>query len=70
VSQHLDLTGEADAGRFLEGTGSMVLDQQAAIAYAVVSKRTDPTLFNPFCHNLGYQAVLFDASDEAGQPVY
>lgn len=70
VSRHLDLTAEANAGRFLEGTGSMVLDQQAGIAYAVASKRTDPRLFNQFCRTLGYQAVLFDASDEDGQPVY
>ncbi len=70
VSRHLDLTGEAALGRFLEGTGSMVLDQQAGIAYAVASKRTDAKLFNQFCQTLGYQAVLFDAFDEAGQSVY
>lgn len=70
VSRHLDLTGEAAQGRFLEGTGSMVLDQQASIAYAVASKRTDAKLFNQFCQTLGYQAVLFDAFDEAGQAVY
>lgn len=70
VSHHLDLTGEAAQGRFLEGTGSMVLDQQAGIAYAVASKRTDAKLFNQFCQTLGYQAVLFDAFDEAGQAVY
>lgn len=70
VSRLLDLTGEAEQGHFLEGTGSMVLDQQANIAYAVASKRTDAALFNQVCNALGYQAVMFNARDESGQSVY
>jgi hypothetical protein len=70
VSRQLDLTSEANAERFLEGTGSMVIDQQAGIAYAVASKRTDATLFRQLCDELGYQPILFDASDNNGQPVY
>lgn len=70
VSRQLDFTGEAAQGRFLEGTGSMVLDQQAGIAYAVASKRTDAALFNQCCQALALQPVLFDARDATGQPVY
>ncbi len=70
VSQHRNLTNLAQHGQFLEGTGSMVIDQQAGIAYAVASKRTDAALFQQLCHELGYQPILFDASDDTGQPVY
>lgn len=70
VSQYRDLTPLAAQGQFLEGTGSMVIDQAAGIAYAVASKRTHSALFAQVCSELGYQAVLFDASDDSGKPVY
>lgn len=50
-------------GKFLEGTGSMVLDRENQIAYACASVRTDPDLFNMFCEKLDYQGILFHATD-------
>lgn len=70
VTAYRDLSPLAEQGQFLEGTGSMVLDQQAGIAYAVASNRTDKNLFNALCQELGYQPVLFEAMDANGQPVY
>jgi hypothetical protein len=37
----IDLSSEESAGRFLEGTGSLVLDHRERIAYACRSPRTD-----------------------------
>ena len=59
--------------RFLEGTGSMVLDHENKIAYAALSERTDRTLFELFCSQFGYQPYSFYAYQSVGSqrlPVY
>lgn len=56
--------------RFLEGTGSMVLDREHKIAYACLSPRTDVLILNEFCVRMGYKAVSFSASDATNLPVY
>lgn len=61
-------TFEAD-GRFLEGTGSLVLDRQARVAFAGRSGRTDEGLVHAWCERLGYRPVLFD-TEFRGVPVY
>lgn len=48
-------------GKFLEGTGSMVLDRENKIAYALLSPRTDCDLFQGFCKEFGYSAISFPA---------
>src|SRR5690606_35104423 len=40
VSQKIDLTPFENEGKFLEGTGSMVLDRERKLAYACTSPRT------------------------------
>src|SRR5450755_446739 len=40
----LDLTHHEKAGRFLEGTGSLVLDHVNRVAYAALSARTHPAV--------------------------
>lgn len=65
----LDLRAEAGA-EFLEGTGSLVLDRAARVAYACLSPRTSPTLLARFCAALGYRARAFHASDARGVPIY
>jgi hypothetical protein len=42
-------------GRFLEGTGSLVLDHVARVAYACRSPRTDETVAREWAQQLGYQ---------------
>jgi hypothetical protein len=70
VSRVVDLTRHETAGRFLEGTGSLVLDRCNRIAYACLSPRTDPTVFEEWTRALGYEAVSFEAFDRGGVPYY
>lgn len=58
------------AGRFLEGTGSLVLDRANRIAYACRSIRTDEDLVGLFCKEQGFQKIVFDAFDLDGVPIY
>ena len=66
----VDLTSHERAGRFLEGTGSLVLDHRARVAYACRSPRTDEAVAREWGAALGYELELFDAADAAGAPIY
>jgi hypothetical protein len=70
VKRLLDLTHHELAGRFLEGTGSVVFDHVARVAYACRSPRTDESVLRELCEELGYEPVAFDACDASGVPVY
>jgi len=70
VERLLDLTHHELQGRFLEGTGSVVFDHVARIAYACRSPRTDPAVLEELCAELDYAPVVFDAVDAGGTPVY
>ncbi len=61
---------EAPDGQFLEGTGSLVLDHEHRLAWACHSPRTSQALVNQFCDRMGFQPVLFDATDRQGTPIY
>jgi hypothetical protein len=69
-SRRLDLTMEERSGRFLEGTGSLVLDHRARIAYASRSPRTDEALVREWSRQMDYEPFLFDAATTDGTPVY
>ena len=70
VKHIIDLSRFEVEDKFLEGTGSMVLDRINKIAYACLSPRTDREVLNLFCEQSGYTAVSFDAADEKGQAIY
>lgn len=70
VKHVIDLSRFEVEDKFLEGTGSMVLDRVNKIAYACLSPRTDREVLNLFCGQAGYTAVSFDAADEKGQAIY
>jgi len=70
VARVLDLTKHETAGRFLEGTGSLVLDRRNRVAYACLSPRTHPAVFEEWARELGYEAVAFEAFDRGGVPFY
>ena len=70
ISQVIDLTHHEQSGKFLEGTGSMVLDRVNHIAYACVSPRTDLDVLGEFAQRLDYELVSFNAADASGVPVY
>jgi hypothetical protein len=57
----IDLTHEENSGRFLEGTGSLVLDRLHRIAYASLSERTHPDLVRHWCEIMSYTPVIFNA---------
>jgi hypothetical protein len=65
-----DLRAHERENRFLEGTGSLVLDHAQRVAYACRSPRTDEALVRTWCQRLGYTPQVFDAADEAGVPLY
>jgi hypothetical protein len=68
--RRVDLSAHERAGRFLEGTGSLVLDHVARIAYACRSPRTDEGLVHEWAQLMDFEAVVFDATDERGVPYY
>jgi hypothetical protein len=70
VSHLLDLSWFEGEGKYLEGTGSLVLDNVARIAYACLSPRTHPEVLSEWAAALGYEAVTFRAVDRAGMPLY
>lgn len=70
ITNLIDLRAEAEKGKFLEGTGSLVFDRKAEIVYACISERTHPELVERVAKELGYKAVLFEAHDRDGKAVY
>jgi hypothetical protein len=70
VKHVIDLSHFEHDGKFLEGTGSMVLDRQNEIAYACLSPRTDENVLADFCKQTGYKSVSFHAIDQNGLAIY
>jgi hypothetical protein len=70
IDRTLDFSNLEHEGRFLEGTGSMVLDRDNKIAYACLSPRTDKTALLDFCKETGYTPEIFTAVDEKGNAIY
>ncbi|MDN3546791.1 citrulline utilization hydrolase CtlX [Mucilaginibacter aquaedulcis] len=70
VGHIIDLSRFEHDHKFLEGTGSMVLDRENKIAYACLSPRTDKETLNLFCEQAGYQPISFEASDAQGKDIY
>ena len=57
-------------GRFLEGTGSMIIDYDNKMIYACVSERTSLPVLEKYAVANGFQAIVFLATDKNGLPVY
>lgn len=70
ITDQVDWTPHAERGRYLEGTGSLVLDAARRLAYACPSTRTHPELARAWAERAGFTPVLFAAHDLAGRPVY
>ena len=70
VRRTVDLTHHEKEGRFLEGTGSLVLDHVERVAYACRSPRTDEAVAREWADALDYQLELFGARDARGTPIY
>ncbi|HEY6456835.1 MAG TPA: arginine deiminase-related protein [Steroidobacteraceae bacterium] len=70
IARVVDLSPFEAQGRYLEGTGSLVLDHVGRVAFACRSGRTDESLVRHWADQLDYQPVLFTALDRAGVPFY
>jgi hypothetical protein len=57
-------------GRFLEGTGSMVIDYDNKMIYAAISERTNISVLEKYANTNGFQAIVFLATDKNRKPVY
>ncbi len=63
--EHLEQRGE-----HLEGTGSLVIDRVAGVAFACISPRTTPGALDAWEQATGIRVVRFDAADADGVPLY
>ncbi|HNY06271.1 MAG TPA: arginine deiminase-related protein [Candidatus Egerieousia sp.] len=66
----VDLTGFEKQNKFLEGTGSMVIDREHRLAFCCKSPRTNEDVLERFAERLDYDYFLFNAADENGTPIY
>jgi hypothetical protein len=70
IQKTIDLTDLEKEGKFLEGTGSMVLDHQNKIAYGCLSERLDKDAFSYWCDKMQFKKMAFKAVDDKAQPIY
>lgn len=68
--QVIDLTHFEEEGKFLEGTGSLILDRKNRIAFCCASPRTHEDVLEEWAELLDYEYFLFNAADEDGTPIY
>lgn len=66
INEIIDFTEFEDHSKYLEGTGSMILDRSNRIAYAALSERTDRRAFELFCEVFDYVGVVFEAFQSVG----
>lgn len=70
VQEVIDYSGLEHDGLFLEGTGAMVFDHMARVAYVARSNRADPVALERFSTHFNFEPMVFDTADPAGRPVY
>ena len=69
IGATVDYTSSENEEAFLEGTGSMVLDHDAKIAYLAKSQRADEGLFRTFCVDFDYTPVVFTAYQDTPEGI-
>ncbi|HZF14832.1 MAG TPA: arginine deiminase-related protein [Steroidobacteraceae bacterium] len=70
ISRVVDLSSFEAQGKFLEGTGSLVLDRVNRIVYACLSPRTDRDVLGEFSVQTGCEVIAFRATDNNGLAIY
>lgn len=73
VKNVLDFTAYEQSGKFLEGTGSLVLDRTNHNAFAAISERTHPELVKLWGEKMNFQTITFHAyqePDNRDKPIY
>ncbi|MCI1778433.1 MAG: arginine deiminase-related protein [Bacteroidales bacterium] len=56
--------------KYLEGTGSLVLDRKNRTAYCCLSPRSDKDVLEKWAALMDYDYIAFEASDNKGVPIY
>ena len=69
ISIDYDYSDFENDNKFLEGTGSLVLDRLNKIAYCSLSQRSNEELLNRFCVDMGYNPVVFKSFHQ-NKPIY
>lgn len=70
VTKVVDLSCWEAQQQYLEGTGVLVIDHQAQLAYVAASKRADIKPLKDFCSQQQLTPLLFNAKDSDGIDVY
>lgn len=68
--RRIALEGFEEQGVYLEGTGSLVLDRAAGVAFACRSVRTSDRVLDAWAAATGFEVVRFDAVDGGGAAIY
>ena len=70
LTRILDFSHYETENKFLEGTGSLILDHANKIAYASISSRTNEEVLDAWAKSLGFDVVKFHSFDENGTVIY
>lgn len=66
----IDLSSLEKEEKFLEGTGSLVIDHEKKVAFAALSHRTSGEAVREWKERLGYDVYTFTAKDKNNDTVY
>ena len=70
VNEVIDISGFEEENKFLESTGSVVIDYENDLAYACLSSRTNREVLNKLCEINDYEPILFESFNKDGLAVY
>ena len=73
IENIVDYSDAESENKFLEGTGSMILDRENRVAYCSISNRSNEDLFIEFCEDFEFTPVLFNSFQSVGKdrlPIY
>ena len=73
VSNIVDYSSAESENKFLEGTGSMILDRENRLAYCSISNRSNEDLFIEFCEDFEFTPIIFNSFQTVGNkrlPIY
>ena len=67
---HSEFLHYENENKYLEGTGSLVLDRENKIAYCNLSSRSNEEVIGKFCSTIGYSTKKFNATSPDNKEVY
>ena len=73
ISNIVDYSSAESENKFLEGTGSMILDRENRLAYCSISNRSNEDLFIEFCEDFEFTPIIFNSFQSVGNkrlPIY